>query len=427
MTRPLLHTLGGLLAAASLLSLPGCGSESGDDDAPAGDPVVEGGWVEDRAGLWTVARDRSAPGIAELSYARGYEPAGDELGVTLHLRGRAQDGVNLLCSGHAAEAFLFDMDGELLHTWSFDYGSIPGAPPLDGPHQDCWRRVRMLPDGGLLAMYGGRGLVRLDRDSNLLWHFDERAHHDLELLADGGVLTLTRAERLVPGVNPDRAVIDDFVVELSPDGEVRSRTSVLDALLDSTEGARALRGRGLEGDVLHTNSLRLLGDAHPGAPAAFRPGAWLLCARDMDLVFVLDPRSRRVVWSRTGPWSAPHDPRLVGEDRVLLFDNLGASSPDAPASRLVEFSPSTGEVHWEWRAEPSSAFFSRFCGAAVRLENGNTLVSETGAGRAFELDPDGQVVWSFSSPHRAGPNDRLVAALFELERLPASAAAWLED
>ena len=132
-----------------------------------------------------------------------------------------------------------------------------------------------------------------------------------------------------------------------------------------------------------------------------------------------------MVWSRTGPWSAPHDPRLVGEDRVLLFDNLGASSPDAPASRLVEFSPSTGEVHWEWRAEPSSAFFSRFCGAAVRLVNGNTLVSETGAGRAFELDPDGQVVWSFSSPHRARPNDRLIAALFELERLPASAAAWL--
>ena len=53
-------------------------------------------------------------------------------------------------------------------------------------------------------------------------------------------------------------------------------------------------------------------------------------------------------------------------------------------------------------------------------------MTETGAGRAFELAPSGEVVWLFQSPHRAGREGELVAALFEVERIPeAMVAGWL--
>ena len=39
---------------------------------------------------------------------------------------------------------------------------------------------------------------------------------------------------------------------------------------------------------------------------------------------------------------------------------------------------------------------------------------------------DGSVVWEFVSPHRAGEHDALIAALFEMERLPLLAGAWLK-
>lgn len=412
-----------LALVAGGLALRRAGGSRGESFTP---PPVPGGWVEDRAGLWAVAPTSPPLGIGELSYAPGYEAAGAEVGVTFHERGRAQDGWNLYCSGHGPEAVLMDMDGTVVHRWRFEYGSIPGAPPLDSAHQNCWRRVRMLADGGLLAIYGGRGLIRIDRDSNLVWHFGERVHHDLEVLEDGGVLTLVREERLLPAVNARQAVIDDFVVELSPGGEVRSRLSVLEALLASPWGARALRGGDLVGDVLHTNSLRRLDGSDAGAHPALRAGNLLLCARDADLVFAIDPRRERAVWTRTGPWSAPHDPRAVGGGRVLVFDNLGASTRERLASRLVEFDVRTGEVVWEWPGGEELEFYSRFCGVAARLADGHTLVTETGAGRAFELDGEGVIVWRFDSPHRAGPRDELVAALFELERLPRAAAAWLE-
>ena len=409
-----------IAAAGVAFALGGCSDRAGDAPVP-------GGWVEGRRGMWTVERVGPGTSIGELGYAPGVGPAdeGAATGVTVHDPERARPGWNLYSSGHGSEAVLMDMDGEVAHRWRLDYASIPGAPPLDGASQDCWRRVRLLDDGSLLALWGGRGLTCVDRDSRLVWHFPERAHHDLEVLADGRILVLTREERRVPAVN-DRDVIDDLVVELSPAGEVLSRTSLLEALVASAWGARHLVGRGLVGDVLHVNSLRVLDGADAGRHRAFAAGSWLLCAREPNLLFVVDPARPKATWTLQGPWIDPHDPRPVGDGRLLLFDNLGGGASGGEASRLVEVDVGSHRIVWEWRADPPGSFFSRFCGAAARLENGNTLVTETGAGRAFELAPDRTRVWEFRTPHRAGEHGELIAALFEIERVDVSRLAWLD-
>jgi hypothetical protein len=55
---------------------------------------------------------------------------------------------------------------------------------------------------------------------------------------------------------------------------------------------------------------------------------------------------------------------------------------------------------------------------ARRLPNGNTLIVESQAGRAIEVTPDQEIVWEFVHPHRAGPQDELIAQLFDVVRLP---------
>ncbi len=35
------------------------------------------------------------------------------------------------------------------------------------------------------------------------------------------------------------------------------------------------------------------------------------------------------------------------------------------------------------------------------------------------MTPEGEIVWEFWNPHRAGPGERYIATLFELLRLPA--------
>ena len=43
-------------------------------------------------------------------------------------------------------------------------------------------------------------------------------------------------------------------------------------------------------------------------------------------------------------------------------------------------------------------FFSELCGTCQRLPNGNTLITESTRGRAFEVTPDKEIVWEFVSP-----------------------------
>ena len=412
-----------------LLALIAAGvSCSGQDRPWTGEPPPEaGGWIEDQAGLWALARNGQKAGIGSIGYAQGWEEAKDLLGVVTYEEGKAEEGGNLYSSGHGPEATLMDMRGETLHTWKLNYADIPDAPPLDDEHQNTWRRVRMLDDGSLLAIYGGRGLVCVDRDSRLIWHLGERVHHDLALLPSGGILTLGRRERLMESLNPRKSVVDDELLWISADGQVEKRVSVLDALLQSRWASDLHALRPLAGDVLHVNTVEPILDPPPGAHPAFQVGRVLCCARNPDWLFVLDPQTGRVEWLTRAGWRGPHDPRLLPSGRILLFDNLGASDPqEGPASRVLEYDPLSASITWQWQADPPTGFFSLFCGTATRLGGGNTLITETGNGRAFELAPDGHIVWDFHSPHRAGVDGALVAALFEVQRVPLESLRWME-
>jgi len=87
---------------------------------------------------------------------------------------------------------------------------------------------------------------------------------------------------------------------------------------------------------------------------------------------------------------------------------------------VLEFDPAEPEaLAWEYAGSDERPFFSATCGAAERLPNGNTLVTESDAGRAFEVTPAKEIVWEFVNPFRAGDDDEFVATLFEMVRLPA--------
>jgi hypothetical protein len=61
------------------------------------------------------------------------------------------------------------------------------------------------------------------------------------------------------------------------------------------------------------------------------------------------------------------------------------------------------------------------------LPNGNTLITESDRGRAFEITRSGRVVWEYYNPARAGERKELIATLFEVVRIPArDLGPWFE-
>lgn len=417
------RTSTGLGLACATLSLALLGRwELRANAAPPED--LPGGWAEGIEGAWGLAHvpTQTPSGIEGIGYAGGFEEASLTSGVTRFERASAQPGFNLYCSGHAPEAFLMDMEGRVLHSWKCSWLDIPDAPPLESSTQNTFRRVALLPDGHLLAIYGGRGMVRLDANSNVVWSYHERAHHDLEVLPDGSIWTLIRRDRSVPRINRGALIVDDYAVRLSPEGKELERHSILDALLNSRWSKLLPTGAKLGGDILHTNSIRLLGKDASKAHPSLSAGDLLLCIRELDLVCSLDTKRHRMTWGTVGPWRAPHDPTLTPDGKLLIFDNAGHGG----FSRVIELDLRGAVPTWMYAGTPPEAFSSLFCGSARRLPNGNTLIAESTRGRVLEVTTEGQVVWEFTNPKRAGNNKALVAAIFDLVRLPADLdLSWL--
>jgi outer membrane protein assembly factor BamB len=200
---------------------------------------------------------------------------------------------------------------------------------------------------------------------------------------------------------------------LTPEGEVQRKLSVLEAF-ERSPYAALLERMPPRPDILHTNTLEILDGRLAERHPAFRRGNLLLSVLELDTVAVLDPGSGEIVWALSDLWRKQHQPTVVGDGRLLVFDNVGAG-PDR--SRVLELDPFTREVLWRYGGDPETDFLSRTLGSCQRLPNGNTLITESENGRALEVTPQGEVAWEFASPHRAGEQGELVAVLFEMERL----------
>jgi len=367
--------------------------------------------------------------LESIGYAGGSIAATGVEGVTVHDRTRVRDGLNLLTSGHRAEAELMDMDGRILHTWSKDFWEIwPKYPFRRNPNTKYWRKVHLFENGDLLAIYEGLGMVKLDRQSRVLWKSPCRAHHDLEVLADGRIVTLTRRVTRDPfGQGPGlRLILEDFITILDPGGRLLKEVSLLDCFKRSpvylTMLRQYLESHPTRKDPFHTNTIRVLDGRLADQVPYFRKGRVLISLRFLNLVAVVDLDERRIVWSRLGSFKGQHDTQILENGHLLLFDNLGLGE----SSRVLEVDPATLDVLWSYEGTADHPFFSETCGTVQRLPDNDTLITESDPGRAFEVTPDGTIVWEYRSPHRSGDHRQFVATLFELERLPPGfSAAWI--
>ena len=327
--------------------------------------------------------------------------------MTLHIPGRTSPAYNLYSAEHAPRVFLLDMEGRLLHMWEVRGEGRPETPSL--------RRFRLFPNGEMLILLEGEGLVRLDRDSKLLWHYDGPVHHDFQISDNGTIYVLTRESAMYPAYNDTDPIRNDFVTILSPDGEVRRKISLLAALERSTCCKRLLR-RTLKGDAFHSNRLELLdgrlSDQHP----AFRSGNVLTSWRNLNAIGIIDLEKEMVVWSRGG-FRRQHHPTVLDNGNLLVFDNQDFRR-GSEQSRVIEIDPRSGEVQWEFHSTPDFPFFTRTGGAAMPLPNGNKMIIETRKGRAFEVTRSGEVVWIYVNPARVKKGRAEISRIFDLQRLP---------
>lgn len=401
--------------------------------------------AKENAGL----RSQRQP-LDSLGYLSTTPVAGEDKvrsGVSRYNPDRSWPGYNLVSMTTNEGAHLIDMHGEEVHQWRVDMGDYRWSDDLNqcvskrdsqavSGNMCGWSSVAMAPNGDVLAIVNEQFLVRVDWQSKAKWRLPIRAHHDLAVGANGTIYVLANGYEQVSLDGQEAAILNDYLVIVSPEGQEIDRLSMFDlfgtfipnrdfaaAVADGELSALGKMGHGSKNpaDVLHGNTVRFIDRDIPGFCEV---GDLLISLRRLNMVALIDPKTRTVKWRwGRGELQGPHQPTLSKADNILIFDNgviSGRSRPRGRSfSRLVEVSPRSGQIVWEYKAKPPRSFFSHGRGASQELPNGNILVSDSDHGRAFEVTRDGEVVWEFSRDPERGRRgtfyrmDRIAPAVVE--------------
>lgn len=289
-------------------------------------------------------------------------------GVTLYDPTKAMNGVTLDLT-EDGKPTLFDMNGRVVHSW-------PDARVRD--------RARLLDNGNLLAVGRARRLVEYDWNGALAWEHPLTSglvHHDVIRTRNGNTLFI---------VLPTGSTVDDIVeVDRQGNDVWQWRSSEYMGPM-----VQQLIAQGEE-DVTHINSVHELLDNRlsRAGDARFRPGNILVSARNRRVVFVIDKKTKQIVWRFLEGLHLQHEALMipdgfVGAGNILIFNNRTRRD----GSSVLEVDPGSGEVVWRYAA---LGFFSPSKGIEQPLPNGNVLVTSSRAGRIFEITRDGEIVWEF--------------------------------
>jgi outer membrane protein assembly factor BamB len=320
-------------------------------------------------------------------------------GVTHYRPELAYNGFTLYTpmEGEPSTTWLIDMEGRFVHRWQ-----LPG-----------WVRLHaeLLPSGNLLfgipdpdspfrdLVYAGGHLVELDWEGKEVWRFSDPYMdcHDRVRMKNGNTLVQTYVEVPksiaskvkggIPGSELEGVMWGYTLREITPDKEVVWTWTTYEHLDPEVDALNALFSRAMWPGW---NTLTELPN-----------GDIMTCSYGTNNIYIINKKTGNIKWRwGNGIISFPHEPSMLDNGNVLVFDNgryhVGIWPPDH--SRVIEVNPETDAIEWEYRAENPVDFYSTYIGGCQRLPNGNTLVCEGAMGRLFEVTPTGQLVWEYVVP-----------------------------
>lgn len=296
-------------------------------------------------------------------------------------------------------AWLYDHNGQRLHTWPIDYSTLdPDGPSngADNPHA-----FAVLPDGSIMVGFDkGDVMARLDACSKPMWIKDGIFHHAMSPAEDGNYW-VWRGDGTAYG---HYNYLDKFDIET---GKTIREIALVEDIIQPL-GVKAIifgvrpdypferldrdpeEGSGL--DLFHPNDVEELSSGLAPQFPTFDAGDLMLSFRSLNLVLVIDPDDYRIKWWSQGPWIGQHDPDFTEDGKISVYDdNTGRGR-----SEILQMDPMTREVTNKLY-DGEASFHSEYMGKHQYLPNGNLLVVVPEEGRVLEFTEDGQLVLEFNN------------------------------
>lgn len=300
-------------------------------------------------------------------------------------------------------AVLLSPDLEIKHYWLLaeegPTNAYPGPPTADLTHG-----FTMLHDGSVVFnLYGEKAVRRKDSCGHTVWTNTAGNYHH-SVTADD---TETTVWALREDHRGDPAASSKLVQLSVADGTIKNEISIAEIVAANPsidilelrrrhEDAPTINDPGHPGewlkDPFHLNDADPLPRSIAGKFPMFSAGDLLVSAREINLVFVLDPETLAIKWWDVGATIRQHDPDWTTDGRLSVFNNRMARG----YSEIVELDPATlvKSVAVDGRAID---FYSRGGGKHQAVPGGGWLITSGWQGHVTEISADGNIALEFFS------------------------------
>lgn len=304
--------------------------------------------------------------------------------------------------------------GEIIHTWIPSYEAIYKSDhkPLSEDDAQSVEHMRiihplLLRDGSLIVLATGGRLVRLDKDSRVMWQIDHEFHHSINMDHEGNVWV---PSKIIPGhyrlheifgdrtawYTPEKISVDEeSLVKVNQEGKILKEISLLRVLLENGLKSKVIFKwtQKYRDDITHLNDIQpVLEDTNFA-----RKGDLFLSLRVINAVLQYRPSEDKIVWYQVGPWIAQHDVTIDNMDEISVLSNERRLEPydRENRSRVITFNFKDGTAREPYAESTERAdFFVYSEGLQTVLPDGNVLLEETVTGRILELSKDA-IEWEY--------------------------------
>jgi hypothetical protein len=346
-------------------------------------------------------------------------------GVTVADTNRMQPGVTFMSGlfGQRLGFRLFGPDGQVLYDWPIDFFKI--APDqMQHRYHALIHGALLYPDGDVIANLDGRGMVRFDACGKIKWMNDEHPHHSIFTDDEGRLWAPVGVGEYNNRAFANTMFRVDRIASFDPEtGKKLTEIDLVDAIEKSDMIGLVQDYYRRHEDVVHLNDVEVLSERIAPAFPMFRAGDLLLSLRNINQLWVLDGTTHKIKWISAGPTMGQHDPDFEPDGTISVLDNRTLAPISAAngypgvhgGRRILSIDPKSGQFSTLYRSDKRNTFYTRYRGKHQRLANGNLLIAETDAGRAFEVTQSGDVVWSYVN----GWDAESVGWILDIGRYPA--------
>jgi len=273
--------------------------------------------------------------------------------------------------------------------------------------------TELLDDGSFIIFpYGGDGLSRRSLCGETIWSANGIYHHQYSVV-DGKLYILGLASDLIS--DKDRSLwnhsdiinvidLDSGVVERSISIKDIAKVNITEIDPLFWENWRDIVNSNdvLKKDLIHLNKIEVLSksmsEQYPNLPS----GAWLLSARNLNLIMIVHPETLKILWYVHGKTQVQHDPKFVGDNKILVFNNgynknventkaMSHGSNSANYTSIKEYNLDTQQWSVKFNAESYDGYTFHSGNFDVSLQD-NLLLNLALQGRFLEVNSDGELV-----------------------------------